>query len=41
MAALEQRLAFHRADGFQVTETVQDEEGIYVSKLERSRRGRK
>lgn len=34
-AALEQRLAFHRADGFQVMETVRDEEGIYVSRLEK------
>ena len=31
--ALEQRLAFHRADGFQVIETVRDEEGGYVSRL--------
>lgn len=34
-AALEQRLAFHRADGFQVIETVRDEEGIYVSRVEK------
>ncbi len=33
--ALEQRLVFHRADGFQVIETVRDEEGVYVSKLEK------
>ncbi len=34
-ASLEQRLAFHRTDGFEVMETVRDEEGIYVSRLEK------
>lgn len=32
---LERVLAFHRADGFEVIQTVQDREGVYVSRLEK------